>query len=65
MNCGDVVDPLILENRSHQQDLEPAHRVRPFGGNVMWVPSRHIVSVDQPVPCSGSGRGGSKGDGRR
>jgi hypothetical protein len=38
MNCGDVVDALILENRSLQQEtISLAHRVRPFGGNVIWL----------------------------
>lgn len=38
MNCGDVIDALILENRSLQQDtISAAHRVRPFGGKVVWL----------------------------
>ncbi|ALA60427.1 hypothetical protein [Nitrospira moscoviensis] len=57
MNCGDVVDALILENRSLQQEtISVAHRVRPFGGNVVWLRARPDAldddadSDDPPVP---------------
>ena len=40
MNCGEIVDPLILSNRSRQHVIANGDRVRPFGGKVMWVPSQ-------------------------
>jgi phage major head subunit gpT-like protein len=41
LNCGDVVDPLILQNRHKQPAEDGTHRVRPFGTKVMWLRPRH------------------------
>ena len=40
LNCGDVVDPLILLNRQRRPQLTGSDRVRPFGNKVTWVVSR-------------------------
>jgi len=49
MNCGDIVDALILENRSLQQDsISTAHRVRPFGGQIVWLRPRQDDIAPEP-----------------
>jgi hypothetical protein len=47
MNCGDIVDAVILENRSLQQTLiSTAHRARPYEGRVIWLRSRQERLAD-------------------
>ena len=51
MNCGDIVDALILQKRTLQQEtISVAHRVRPFGGNVVWLRSRQTASAEDEIP---------------
>ena len=40
MNCGDVVDPLIVENRSLQQPAPPSNRVRSCAADIIWLRPR-------------------------
>jgi hypothetical protein len=37
MNCGEIVDPLILLNRRMQQKVLDQNRPRPYGGKVIWL----------------------------
>lgn len=36
MNCGYIVDPLILHNRSMPHTPAAGNRVRPFEGKIIW-----------------------------
>lgn len=40
MNCGYIVDPLILQNRCVKHAISFGNRVRPFGGKIIWSRSR-------------------------
>ncbi len=65
MNCGDVVDALILENRSLQREMiSTAHRVRPVGGHVIWLRSRQDMIADDQGSTHRSSRPDQDGERR-
>ncbi len=40
MNCGEIVDPIILQNRERQGQPLETHRARPYEGKVVWARQR-------------------------
>jgi hypothetical protein len=40
MNCGEIVDPLILLNRNMQNGMSDHHRARPYERRVVWLRQR-------------------------
>ena len=46
LNCGEIVDPLILLNRSLQGKMNDLVPARPYdGGRVIWLKPRQDVAV--------------------
>lgn len=37
INCGDIVDPLIVNNRKMQNVVDHRHLVRPFENKAIWL----------------------------
>ncbi|HEU4685791.1 MAG TPA: hypothetical protein VFS39_14890 [Nitrospira sp.] len=44
MNCGEIIDPLILMNRHTQRAMTQSGTPRSFGGKVVWVRQRDAVA---------------------
>ncbi|HLZ35240.1 MAG TPA: hypothetical protein VKP13_14610 [Nitrospira sp.] len=40
MNCGEIVDPLILLNRDRQEQIVDHHQARPYERKVVWLRRR-------------------------
>jgi hypothetical protein len=43
MNCGCIVDPLILLNRSLQHTTAAGNHARPFEGKMIWSRLRQDI----------------------
>jgi hypothetical protein len=43
MNCGEIIDPLILLNRNTQRRMNEPGRARSFGGKVLLVRQRENI----------------------
>lgn len=46
MNCGDVIDPVILENRRLQHDVAATRPLVPYGSSIIWLRWRRDGSLE-------------------